>query len=85
MSEILQSERPEEEQGVVPEQDKKQYTEYRFEDFEDSEKLFEKLLEEMLPAINNHEYSAIVGDDTSGRIATMILRKFIAEFIAGME
>ena len=79
MSEVYQGERLEEDQHIVPEHEEKQDTEYRFGDFKDSEKFFEKLLEEMLPSINNHEYSAIVGDDTSGRIATMILRKVIAE------
>jgi hypothetical protein len=52
---------------------------YSSEIFETAEEYFDKLLQKMLPAIKNHEYSVIVGDDASGRIPTLVLRKFIAE------
>lgn len=58
------------------EQDKK---EYHSEDFRIAEPYFDRLVAELLPAIRSHEYSTIVGDDSSGRVATLVLRKFIAE------
>lgn len=53
--------------------------EYNFDDFEYAEQYLRKIICDMLPAINNHEYDMILGDDASGRIPTLVLQKFIAE------
>jgi len=47
--------------------------EFEIKDFENSRKSFENLIKQLSPAIRNHEYNLLVGDDVSGRIPALIL------------
>lgn len=44
---------------------------------EELQRPLESLVEELLPHIREGKYSLLIGDDTSGRIPTLILRKVI--------
>jgi adenine/guanine phosphoribosyltransferase-like PRPP-binding protein len=53
--------------------------EFKLEEFEQSREELESLVKQLMPAIKNHEYNIIVGDDASGRIPTLILGGLMKE------
>jgi len=53
--------------------------EFKLEEFEQSREEFESLVKQLAPAIKNHEYNIIVGDDASGRIPTLVLGGLMKE------
>lgn len=63
---------------------KKQETEiqppkFEIEDFEDSREQFVSLVRQLTPAIDNHEYDLVIGDDASGRLLTLVIGGLIKE------
>ncbi len=49
--------------------------EYNFEEFSDLKKQIGKLVTKLKAAIEKEEYTTLIGDDASGRIPTLILKK----------
>jgi hypothetical protein len=56
-----------------PKDNKKQIPEFELEVFEKSIKFFENSIELLQDKIKNHEYSVVVGDDTSGRLPALVI------------
>ncbi|MBU2564232.1 hypothetical protein KKA23_01495 [Patescibacteria group bacterium] len=46
--------------------------EFELKEFENSKEGFEVLLKKLVPNIKSHKYNLIIGDDTSGRIPTLV-------------
>ncbi len=53
--------------------------EYNFNEIKELEKPIENLIKELKEAIDKGEYDALIGDDTSGRIPTLILKGIIGK------
>lgn len=48
-------------------------------EFEISRAAFEKLLKQLMPALKEHKYNIVIGDDASGRVPTLIFGGLIRE------
>lgn len=64
---------------IKPENREIQVPEFKLEEFEDSREEFEDLVKQLAPAIKNHEYNLVVGDDASGRVPTLVLGGLVKE------
>lgn len=56
-----------------------QSPEFEIEEFEKARENFESLIKELTPAIRNHEYNVVVGDDASGRIPARVISGLMKE------
>lgn len=48
-------------------------------EFESSRAAFEKLSKQLMPALKEHKYNIVIGDDASGRVPTLVLSGLIRE------
>lgn len=53
--------------------------EFEIEEFERAKPCFENLVKQLIPAVKNHEYNLIIGDDVSGRLPTLVVGGLIKE------
>lgn len=53
--------------------------EFEMEDFEATKYHFANLAKQLTPAIYNHEYNLVMGDDASGRIPTLVIGGLMKE------
>lgn len=53
--------------------------EFEIEEFEKARESFENLTKELVPALKDHKYDLIIGDDASGRIPTLVIGRLMKE------
>lgn len=53
--------------------------EFEIKEFEKARENFENLTEQLTPAIRNHEYNVVIGDDASGRIPALVISGLMKE------